>query len=312
MYNRLVKTIIVAAFIFILIVGCVKLGATDSLMILALPFTMLGKGLRFLSLSGTVGNIISIVLFVLFSLLPFVFKLKGNWRKEDVLLPICSVMMLYVVYYMINPANRPITLTGDVGDLILSGAVYSVLLSWVILKLMQNYDSMSDHNIYMALRIFIGICAVDFVLAIAVGFVDFQTNITAIKEANTITDLNLNFTFVFVFFSFAVTAVEYILDILILCLAIRLFKELDADPYNQNSYQASLKLSNWCKRSLILLTITNTIQNIGLIILSSKLHSLAVHFRLPVLSLAIAFALLALTRLLYQGKQIKDDNDLFI
>ena len=59
-------------------------GNGGSILVLAtMPFTLLGQGLRVLSLSGPAGNIAAIVIYVTVCLLPLVLILRKKKEKEE-------------------------------------------------------------------------------------------------------------------------------------------------------------------------------------------------------------------------------------
>ncbi len=293
-------------------VACVSFGITDGILILALPFTFVGKGLRALSLSGSGGNVAAIVLYAVICLLPLLLKFRQKWSKKDLLLPVCSALLFYVMYYMINPAYRPTLLQNSAGDLAMAGAVYSVLLSWLILRFLDSFTAADTATVYSALRVFLVFCMAEFAVAIIVSASDWICSIQAIRAANTMPGQNLVPTYIFTFLSFAVTAAEYVLDILLLHLARKLLYQLQEDPYTEACCNASRHLSGWCKKYLILLTLSTAALNLLQLLFAARLYDLSVSFRLPLLSIALAFALLALTRLLYRSKELKEDYDLFI
>lgn len=290
----------------------VVLGTSSGLSILSLPFTLAGDGLRHLSLSGTGGNIAAIILYALLSLSPLAFKLRRKWSREDWLLPLCSALLLYVLYYMVNPTLRPSVLQNSVGDLILSGVVYSALLSWAVIKLILHCDSMNSAKLLSTLRHFLTVCAALFLCALAVGFGNCQAEIHAIAAANTAPGLNLTTTNVFVYLAYAATVLEYLLTVYLLLLAAKLVRELEADPYSTSCTLAAQKMALWCRRSLIAVTLSALALQVAQLIFAAKLHNIAVNFRLPIIGIVISFALLALSRLLCETREIKNDNDLFI
>jgi len=122
------------------------------LKILTFPFTLLGNALRSLSLSGTIGNIAAIVLYLAIAALPLLFKWKKKWQKEDWLLPVTSVLILYVLYYFINPGLRPLLMNTTIGNLTLALLVYSVLIFWSIIKLLQSCSVKDRHYLYRVLK----------------------------------------------------------------------------------------------------------------------------------------------------------------
>ncbi|NLC94930.1 MAG: hypothetical protein GX676_04480 [Bacilli bacterium] len=81
------------------------------------PFKLISDLLRYLSLSGTVGNLISLIIFGLISLLPLILyvyqTLKSKHRVNIVSLVfylIISILIGVIIYYLINPEliTRPL------------------------------------------------------------------------------------------------------------------------------------------------------------------------------------------------------------
>ena len=61
-----------------------------------------------------------------------------------------------------------------------------------------------------------------------------------------------------------------------------------------------------------MILLSHTALNLAQAIFASHIHQLSAHFRFPLLSLAILFALMVLSGLLKKGQQLQEDNDLFI
>lgn len=307
------KFFLAGAACFALLLFLSLIGDSNRLTVITLPFTAIGAGLRLLSLSGAAGNIAAIALYAVIALLPMLLAIKRKWRVEDWLLPLSCVTMLYALYYFINPGLRPVVLSGDVGALIYAGSVYSLFLAWSVIKLLRYCDSMGVSKIYRALRIFLVICAAECIwIALPAGISDLCSSVAAVRSANTMLGLELWPTYVFQFLSFLATALEYGLDALVMFLGIGLVQELETDPYGEACCRAAERTAKWCKISMVTIILAYSFLNLGQMFFAFALHSLAAQFRLPILSLAIVFAMLALTRLLYQGRVLKEDNDLFI
>lgn len=278
-----------------------------------LPFVWIGKGLRTLSLVGTGGNITAIVLYVLLSMLPFLFCLKQKWTAENWLLPLTSAAIFYCLYYMINPALRPSALRGDVGTLILCGSVWSLLLAWTVIQLLRRYNSADISGIYRVLRILLTFCALWCIwIILSVSLYDFVAEIKTVRESNTMPGLNLIPTFIFLSLRFAIAALEYALDAFLMYQSIRLLRELEKDSYSEGSYAAAQHAATCSKRTLCIIVLSHAGFNLAQVLFAGTLHNLHVQLRLPIFSIALVFAMLVLPRLLYQGKQLKEDNDLFI
>lgn len=284
-----------------------------SIMVITLPFRWAGRGLRLLSLTGGFGNLAAIVLFILAGALPLLLALGKKWSAENWLLPLSCGTLLYALYYMINPGLRPPLLQGDVGTLILCGCFYSLLLSWGVIRLLRSSDTMDTSGIYRTLRIFLWICAVECVwIGLPGGFSRLTEALTTLRAQNTVPGQNLFPTQLLLVISFLVTALEYALDAWAMYLAILLLQQIELDPYADSCCLAAEKAVRFCKAALVTIVLSHTVLNLGKMFAARLLLTLDASFRLPILSMAIVFAILGVSRLLRRGKQLKDDNELFI
>lgn len=283
------------------------------LMAMALPFTLLGDGLRALSLSGSVGNVVAIVLFVLVCCVPLVFWFRTRRQPEDGLLILLVGVLAFVLYMMVNPHLRPELLREDAGDILYAGTVWSVVITWGVLKLLRSSDRILEHNIYKALRIFLLICAAECLLdGFGLGFAGFRESINWVNASNYGLSTVKFPTYLFLFLDFAAGAAEGGLTALVLYKGAKLLSCLEADPYSEESMAAVRDVSKWCKETLVIVSLTNLALNLGQIIMAGVILNVGMEIRFPVMEMAIAFGMLVLTRLLGQGKQLKDDNDLFV
>lgn len=277
---------------------------------LALPFTLAADGLRALSLSGGAGNAAAIVLYAVLCLSPLLLVRR---RKEDALLFLCSGTMFYVMYVLINPGLMPGVIRNEVGELICAGTVYSILICWGVLRLLKAGDDLGVEGTYQALRMFLLICAVQLaMLGIIGGFNNLMQDIAEIRSGNTMPGQNLTLTYGFAALEYAAYALEYVLDAVVMWLAAELLKELEAAPYSEACAAAGDRLARGCRRSLCVITVSATVLNLGQLVCASWLHHISGSVRIPVFSLALVFATLALTQLLNQGKELKDENDMFV
>lgn len=278
--------------------------------LLALPFTALGGVLRKMSLSGGVGNAAAIGIYLAVCVLPVLFWLRGKRRKEDALLIFLSVVTAVVLYYMINPGLRGGLFQNEAGDILYAGAFWSTLVTWGVLKLMVSGERILKGNIYRALRIFLLLCAGCCILG-ALG-----TNLAGLIEsirhyAAMAYDPKLP-TYLFLVLDYAATAAENGLVALVLLKSVKLLRELEADPFGAGCVEAAGEVSRWCKHALVIVSLTSLALNIGQVLLSGLLLNVSMEVRIPVFSMAVAFGIMALSRLLTQGKELKDESDLFI
>ncbi len=312
MKNNYFLSFVITSAIVLLLVTASLLGISDVFTLLALPFTFLGDGLRALSLSGDIGNVIAIITYALVSLSPLLLLIHRKLKNKDILIFVCTGLMFYVLYYMINPALRPEILCNEIGNFIMAGTVYSVLLCWLILNVIDSLKETDTNIVYDMLRIFLFICIAGFTAGIIFCIGDYISSLYRINIVNTNPNLSLIPTYIFAFITSAITILEYLIDIRLLYLSSGLLRELRADAYSKSCYNSSKKLSHWCNRGIIILIVTTTTLNIGQILFAPFLYNIDFNLHLPVFSLILSFALMAITRILYQGKTIKEDNDLFV
>lgn len=295
------------------LVGLIFLPGGDGVELLRLPFTLAGAGLRALSLSGGLGNVMALGLYVLVCLSPLALKGKRRWERGDGWLVLCAGTMFAVLYLMINPGLRPAMMRNDVGELVYAGAVYSILLAWAVGRLLKATDSMGVSGIYGALRMFLIICAVELALqGVVVGAVDLADRISALRDANTMPGADLTMTYLFQTLAYAASALEYGLDAVVMWFGVKLLKQVELDAYSDECVRAGAVLQEKCRLALTVIVGMTAVMNVSQALAAQWLYDVDSSLRIPVFSLALVFGALALTRLLDQGKAIKDDNDLFV
>ena len=284
------------------------------LLTMALPFTAAGDILRNLSLSGGMGNLVAIGLYVLLCIAPLLLIRKGDGWRVNGLLIVASAVMFWVMWLMVNPGQMPAAMRSDVGKAIYAGAIYSVMITWGVLKLMTKADLTVQAKVYGALRIFLLICAGQFLLeGLGFGMGEFRSQLKQISEGNTaLSSAQLMPSFLFAALDFAFGVMESMLVARILVLGTRLLDALEEDPYSEHCHRLSGEIFLWCKKTIPLVAVSNLFLNLSQVLFASVLVNVNLQLRIPALSLAVAFGMMALTRLLGEGKAIKEDNDLFI
>ena len=310
--KKLLFFICAAAAVLLLLLGCEALGLGGSLSLLCLPFAACAKALRWLSLSGSTGNIVAIGLLILVGMIPLLLKWKKKWEPVDLLLVLCCIAIWVAEYFLINPGLLPMALSGLLGQLTLCGIIWELLLCWAVIRLLKTGDTMESRNYLQALKIFLWLCAGSCGLSLILCFTSLPEAFRALREANTMPGLRLGPTYFFMSLSQAVTALEYGLDGLVLFLGAELLKILEKGPYTEEAVSAAEKVCLWCRRSLLAILLSHTGLNLAQTLFASRLHQMSTEFRIPLLSLATVFAMLALSGLLKKGQLLQEDNDLFI
>ena len=302
----LVTAVIAAVLAF------VPSGGGGMLRALALPFVAVGWVLRTLSLSGAIGNAVSIILYGLICLIPLAVWWRGKRRAEDWLLVLLSGVLVLVLYYMVNPNLRNGLLQEQVGDLIYSFPVWATLATWGVLKLLYSGKWVLEQNIYRALRIFLLLCASSILIsAFGSGTANLIYQMRYYATAVSY-PYQPEITVIFLLLDYLAEIAENGLCALVLLKGVKLVYKLEEDPFGTACVNAANDVREWCRRALTISCLISLALNLWLLLVSDMLMNVSMELRFPVFGLAVSFAMLAVTKLLVRGKELKDETDLFI
>ena len=94
--NKLILIEVIAGILFAFIASKI-LHMTAALQIMYLPFELIGKGLRFLSLSSAIGNVIAIIIYAAISMIPAIYIIYQTQRRH-ITCCIHRAIILFPVY----------------------------------------------------------------------------------------------------------------------------------------------------------------------------------------------------------------------
>ena len=277
--------------------------------LIAFPFEQLGVGLRWLSLSGAVGNGIAVLLYILLCLIPtgiwLFLRKKQKAQKIDILLLFLSVLLFFVFYYMINPGLIN-TGTMDSGKWSLGSTFYSVLFGYLLVRGLLQYTEADD--VILVYEIF----------GSELG--SLLQNISSVRSGNTgvtvsggyITLFELNTTYVFLFLHFLIKILPCILNILVIFGARKLLDLSKEAMYQEENVVFIEKLVRFCTLSLIITIVADVGFNFLQLFFQNQLYQMDYVVNIPVFSLAFVMAIQLLARYIREMQRLKKDNDLFI
>lgn len=288
---------------------------------MAFPFEQIGLGLRALSLSGSIGNAIAILLYVAFCLVPFfallLFRRKRKLRFEDALLIMLSALLFATVYMMINPGMIDAKLKGAAAlsfkKALLGSVIYSALLGYIAIRVLRHFLAGDAPKLQRYMLSLLCVLNVLFVyLAFGACFGDLLNAFENLRTGNIGNEQSLGITYVFLVLQYLTNALPYVLDILVVFAALELLKELHADRYSEASVIAAFKLSVLCGKALLITIISNIVFNLLQLIFMKWLWVINTSVQIPLLSIAFLLSALLLAQYIRENKQLKDDNDMFI
>ena len=292
--------------------------------LIAFPFEQLGVGLRWLSLSGAVGNGIAILFYILLCLIPtgiwFFFRKKQKAQKIDILLLFLSALLFFVFYYMINPGLIN-TGTMDSGKWSLGSTFYSVLFGYLLVRGLLQYTEADEGKLRKGIRILLG--AVDVILVYEILGSELGSllqNISSVRSGNTgvtvscgyITLFELNTTYVFLFLHFLIKILPCILNILVIFGARKLLDLSKEAMYQEENIVFTEKLVRFCTLSLIITIVADVGFNLLQLFFQNQLYQMDYVVNIPVFSLAFVLAIQLFARYIREMQRLKKDNDLFI
>lgn len=301
--------------------------------IIAFPFEQAGRLLRQLSLSGAVGNVLAIIIYVLLSLSPCIvgiwLKKKGTFCKVDYLLFVLSIFLFGVLYYMINPGLFTVPVAGS-GKLLLGGSFYSFLLGYLLLRILKKTAEADMSGLQRGLRVmmyaafvlFAGMTAVElcYFLPAAIrtagmengssllGGIENGASLLGGMEEGT----SLAVTCFFLAFQSAVNVLPYVLNLYLLTLAIRAVNELLREPYSDKAVAAVKQVGVRSRQALALVVILGMTFHAAQLLCRNKLSRITVTASFPLISSLFILAILMVAKYAEENQKLKRDNQLFI
>lgn len=290
----------------------------------AFPFEQIGTGLRALSLSGAVGNVIAIILYIFLGLIPagiWIFLKKSKkFMFMDSMLLVISLLLFIILFYMINPGLLSVSVPGT-GKWALGSTFYSVLLGYLLIRFLLHYKNAGTAQLQKGLCFLLG--GVNIVLVYGIFGLELGSlldKLQTVQKGNTgvefsdgfFTFSNLTPTYVFLFLHFAVRIFPYVLEIIIVFQARRLLAAMKEKMYQEKNVMLADKLSRLCMWTLIATIGLDGGFNLLQLFFQSRLYQIEYVVTVPVFSLAFVLAVLLFARYIREMQRLKEDNDLFI
>lgn len=286
--------------------------------VLAFPFAPLAAGLRVLSLSGAAGNGAAFALYALISLLPLgvlgMLALRRHAHGEDGLLALLTPLLFYVLYQMINPGLLAASMGGETMvpavNAALGAAVWSVLLAWLVLRLLRVFDRAGTGRRLVWLdRVLVVLCLV-LIAAVVWGlFRGSRDALDALAEDNTNLPLSSQ---LFAVLGCAVDVLPWGLELWTLWAAFPLTAALRADPFGADVSPAALRVAARCRWTAGLLVLTRAAFNLMQLAGMGRLRSVGYDIQIPLFHLGAVLVVLLAAGWLAESRRLKEENDSFV
>lgn len=292
--------------------------------ILNFPLEQIGWGLRQLSLSGGVGNVVAILLFLFVGVLPcgvfLLLKKKGKALFIDWMLVGLSVVLLLVLYYMINPGLLPVSIIGS--KMLLGSAFYSVLIGYLVLRVIVGNRYVDTMVLQKSLCMMLYVVMFLFAWSVVIEFfINLPATIQLVKEGNTTTGImmdgfldepDLTLTYAFLAMQSIVNALPNGLGAVAMFFCIRVLKELLRDAYSERAQILIKRLIRYCKISLVVVVLSGMVLNLMQIMLAHLLYQVNVQIDIPIFSILFFLVIHLMARYIEENQKWKMENELFI
>lgn len=293
--------------------------------IFTFPFEQIGWALRQLSLSGAIGNVFAIIIYLFIGAIPagifLLLKKKGKSHEIDIMLLVLCVLLFVLLYYMINPGLIATTVPGS-GKAMWGSVFYSLLVAYLVIRAVIKNEEKDLNTLQKNLRIVLILIMVLFAVSVVVEmFVNLPSAWAKVEEGNTGTgtplDLfygvpDLTLTYVFLVMRSIVTALPNGLSAIAVFFCIKALEELISDSYSEKAVAIVRKIIVFCKKSVILVAVLGMIINVAQLVFESQLYDVNVTVSIPIFSFLFLLVIHVMGRYIEENQRLKKDNDLFI
>lgn len=265
--------------------------------ILSFPLQKIADFLGYLSLKSSMGNVIAIIIFTLFCLVPvFIVLLKVKRKtfvKTDSLLVLLSVVLFTVVYLLINPSEMGFL--GCVNDAsTVTFSFWSLLASYIILKLVDTIKKSSTVRSELIFDLIVKIIGAVFVFDLcSMEFTKTEVWIVSL-------------------IAFVNSALPSLFGLLIVFSCLRVLSCFALDRYSDNTIHSVEKLSSLCIVSLKTTAVVTALYSVIQLRFISELSDINFSINIPLVQLCFILLVLIMTGFLKDSKELKEDNDSFI
>lgn len=265
--------------------------------ILSFPLQKIADFLGYLSLKSSMGNVIAIIIFTLFCLVPvFILLLKVKRKtfvKTDSLLVLLSVVLFTVVYLLINPSEMGFL--GCVNDAsTVTFSFWSLLASYIILKLVGAIKKSSAVRSERIFNLIVKIIGAVFVFDLcSMEFTKTEVWIVSL-------------------IAFVNSALPSLFGLLIVFSCLRVLSCFALDRYSDNTIHSVEKLSSLCIVSLKTTAVVTALYSVIQLRFISELSDINFSINIPLVQLCFILLVLIMTGFLKDSKELKEDNDSFI
>lgn len=307
-----------AILCFILALWGPEPSALAKAVLFSFPFSQIGEVLRWLSLASPLGNLVAILLYGAIGLCPLLVLLWRGLKKragiEDSLLVVTCALLFFMLYVLINPALiRQYFVDLHLGKAVMGGAIYSVLIGYLVLRLLRRLSCSESTEMLNWLQLFLAlIAAMQVAVVFYLGAASVISTIQEVKGVNTDPHVSLAATNVLIVIRYVLQQIPAVLSIRLLLLAMELAAAMKKEKFGREAVEAAARLGGVCKLTVAVIVVTTIAANLMQLALSKSLLNVSFAVNLPLSTLVLTLILLVLAQYLDDTRKLSQDNQLII
>ncbi len=277
------------------------------------PLLLLGQSLRELSLGGFGGNLLAWLSVLALSALPLLGLLKrsGKNRGADLLLPLASVELLAMLYFLVNPTRLSARLLwmGQteircLWALTSMGAVIATLGAWILLGFLDRMER-------RAARLLPGLLLL---CAYALSFLNsFQgaeelvSELASVKAGNTEEQLH-TYAIILKSLCLGIRLIPTFLSAKVLLWAAELARLVETDPFGEDTLIKGKITAVHCKKTAVYTVLCSLAANLLQLFTLPYLADIQIRVYFSLEALVLCSTLFLLCGYFRRAKELHDDN----
>jgi len=289
----------------------------------AFPLAQVGGWLRWLSLSGGVGNVIAWVLYVGFCTAPLWGWVASMRRRSGSGVPLrwrdlfpvaLSVLLFPVMYLMANPGAMPGNLRlfpPHVGRMVAGAAVWSLVLAWGISAFVGRVFRVGEETLGRYLGILLYVLMGTFALAAVVRLWQVPGAFGALQAAN-VGQTGLGLTYFFIFMRGLVDALPHMMNIWVAYVGLGIVKGMGNGAFSAGMVTVAEQLPKVCATALTATFVSGAAFNVAQFVFAARLADMHMGFNLPVVSVLFMLGALLFARYAARAHEIREENEGFV
>ena len=288
-------------------------------MLYAFPWIQISGGLRSLSRSSAFGNIISLVLYVLFGLLPtgVLVLRKSQTKLQKLLMGTLSVGFFFGMYLLIN--NHLVypffnaSLHGEslitMFTFIMTGLVLAIIFGYWIIEIILTTSNMDT----LMRNVNVVLCVFGMLLICSILGIQLNTLIQSFPTPNSFsTEIMPPIDGVYFLFKYTLDVIPNLLALYVIYKVMAVIEAMRVDRHASHTIILVNNLSIITSKTVIFIILLTIFGYITLFLFSKDVSNATFTIEFPFFSLLFALAVLFISKFILENKALKEENEQFI